>query len=90
MCQFCINLNDTDQDHGLDTARSASSTSRGWRRNAHRLHTCGRSLPGPTFDILQIQKQILKLDPVLTVHMNHVCVHTLKKLKLMDNFCQGQ
>ena len=59
MCKFCVNLKNTDQDHGLDTARSASSASRRWRRNAHRPHTCGRSQRGPTFDILQIQKQNL-------------------------------
>ena len=87
MCKFCINLNNTEQDHGLDTARSASTTSRRWPRNAHRPHTCGRPSRHRSFDTLQIQKQILILDPVLQFTLN-MC--TLIKTNKKADFCQGQ
>ena len=42
VCQ-CIDLNNTDKDHGLDAAHSASTASQPQPRNAHRPLTSGRS-----------------------------------------------
>lgn len=41
VCQ-CVDLNNADKDHGLDTAHSASTPSRPQPRNAHRPRTSGR------------------------------------------------